>query len=973
MFRIYLTILFTICLSGFLLAQQTPINDGEVMVRIEPDADIQQIANELSWILGVDANTKVKKLLASQMDIWLLAFDHTKVSNRHFLNFAKAHPSVLVAQFNHKLTRRGTIPNDPEIAQQWHWINNGQSSGTIDADVDADDAWDLATGGLTANGDTIVVAVIDDGAQLNHPDLASNYWRNHAEIPNNNIDDDGNGYVDDYLGWNNQQNNDNVAGGSHGVAVSGMIGGIGNNNIEGCGINWHVKIMTITGDYVNEAGAISAYSYALKQRQIYNQTNGAAGAFVVATNSSWGIDGGDPDNAPLWCAFYDTLGVNGILSCGATANNNVDIDVVGDLPTACASEYMIAVTATNHNDVRTFSGYGLTTIDLGAPGEDVYTAAGNGGYGSTSGTSFASPLVSGIIALLYSAPCSNIASLALGSPELAAQQVRDYVFQGVDPIPILATETVYGGRANAFNSIQLLLQNCGPCPPPYAAQVSNLTDTDATLSWLPGDSTLVSNLEWREVGAANWTIVPNAMSPYNLTNLTACTNYEFRLQAECANDTSDYSPEVQFRTDGCCEPPLTLGFASATDISASLTWGSVLAANSYNLRWREVGAATWTTITGATSPYAVSTLNPCTDYEFEVQTECMNGTITGWSTTTNFSTTCGACTANSYCAASADDSSYEWIEEVEINGVSNISSDNGGYVGFFNSPIDLMLNDTATFTLTPGFANTVYNEWWMIFIDYNQNGTFEPTELVFDAGTAASIPVSDIFIVPNSASLGLTRMRIMMRWNNPVASACEDGYDYGEVEDYCVNITTGCEIPFGLTASTTGVPGTADLSWNPNSTAIDYNLQYRELGTVTWFGFLMTGPPPYTLTGLPNCVDHEFRVQSVCQSDTSAYSAPEVFSSCISSSNMPEGITDFYALNPFDQEITVYMDVDYLGDIQFDLVNISGQVLDSKTVSITATGQQVFTMNTQQDYPQGIYFLSVKSDKGVGVVKLLKN
>lgn len=972
--RIYLTILLTFSIASSLLANQMTYNDGEVMVRIDPDADIQQIANDLTWILGINAETKVKKLVAKQMDIWLLEFDHTKVQNRHFLNIAKAHPRILTAQFNHKLTRRGTVPNDPEFIKQWHWLNDGQTGGTADADVDAEEAWDLATGGLTANGDTIVVAVIDDGANFNHSDLASNYWFNHAEIPNNGIDDDQNGYVDDYRGWNNQSNNDNVTGGSHGVSVAGMIGGIGDNNDEGCGINWNVKIMTITGDYVNEAGAISAYSYALTQRQIYNQTNGASGAFVVATNSSWGIDGGDPASAPLWCAFYDTLGVHGILSCGATANNNVNIDVVGDLPTACASEYMIAVTATNHDDVRTFSGYGATTIDLGAPGEDVYTAAGSGGYAATSGTSFASPLVSGIIALLYSAPCNTIANQAISSPEIAAQNVRDYIFQGVDKIPILTNETVYGGRANAFNSIQLLLQNCGPCPPPYALQAKNITDTDATLTWIPGDSTLVSNLEWRDVTASTWTVVPNASSPYNLTNLTPCTEYEFRLQAECANDTSDYSLEILFKTDGCCEPPLSLTATNnVTDTTAELTWSSVLAASSYNLRWREAGGATWTTITGATSPFNLTMLTACTSYEFEVQTICMNGNTTAWSSTIPFSSSCGACTANSYCASSASDSSYEWIEEVEVNGVSNVSGDNGGYAGFFEAPIDLKQNDSTNFTLTPGFGSTVYDEYWMIYIDYNQDGTFDATELAFDPGVTFSTPITDFLIVPATANLGLTRMRVIMRYNNAVASPCEDGFDYGEVEDYCVNILAGCETPFGLSANTSGTPGTAVLDWNLNPNAIDYNLRYRPVGTTFWIDLPTIGMPPYTLTNIPNCVDQEFQVQSICQNETSLFSVSEQFSSCVSNNNSLEGITNLYVPNPFDREISVFMNVDELTEVQLDLVNISGQVLESKTVNITSTGQQLFKLNTRQDYPVGIYFLSLKTNKGTGVVKLLKN
>ncbi len=147
----------------------------------------------------------------------------------------------------------------------------------------------------------------------------------------------------------------------------------------------------------------------------------------MATNASWGIDNANPNNYPVWCAYYDDLGEVGILNCGATANNNVNIDAVGDMPTACGSDFMISVTATNTNDVRTFSGYGATTIDLGAPGESVYLPSGSTGYANTSGTSFASPCVAGAIALVYSAPCPDLATLTLSNPQSAASQVRGYI------------------------------------------------------------------------------------------------------------------------------------------------------------------------------------------------------------------------------------------------------------------------------------------------------------------------------------------------------------------------------------------------------------------------------------------------------------------------------------------------------------------------------------------------------------------
>ncbi len=973
---LFIAIMLTGALTSF--AQRAAHVYGDVMVRILPDADIEEVAGELTYILGVNAQTKVKELISPQMDIWLLDFDHTKVNERHFLDFAKAHPKVMEAQFNHILTQRQTIPDDPQLGQQWHWINDGQTGGTPDADVDGDNAWDITTGGLTANGDTIVVAVIDDGAELDHPDLADNWWRNWAEIPNNNIDDDGNGYVDDYFGWNNANDSDNVGGGAHGVNVAGMIGGIGNNANEGCGINWNVKIMAITGNYGNEAGSISAYTYALTQRQIYNETDGDAGAFVVATNSSWGVDFGQPADAPLWCAFYDTLGVNGILNCGATANNNVDIDAVGDLPTACPSEYMIAVTATNDEDVRTFSGYGAATIDLGAPGEAVYTADNGGGYTTTSGTSFASPTVAGIIGLLYSAPCSNIANIAASDPKYAAEQIRDYLFQGVDPISNLTNETVYGGRANAYNSLQLILANCGPCPPPYSLEDTNFSDTDATLSWIPGDSTLSVNLQWREIGMATWNTIPNVTSPYDLTGLVACTNYEFQVQAECASETSDYSQALEFKTDGCCEPPVTLEAINLTDVSADLTWNSVLAANSYNLRWREVGAANWNTEMGVMSPYSLTGLTLCSSYIFEVQVVCNSGEITDWSTTYDFSTTCGPCTANAFCEAGSGDSSFEWIESVEIDGVANISGNNDGYAGFFNTPYQMMQGATHSITLTPEFSNQLYDEWWVIYIDLDQNGTFDMNELLYDSGAASDAAVTGDIIMPATAQTGITRMRIMMRWQEATTGPCSNNYDYGEVEDYCVEILeadpTACDPPNDLDASIIAT-NMVELNWTPTANAADHNVRYRETGTTPWTDAGNIGTPPYTLDNLVDCAEYEYQVQSVCDlGTTGSYSPSFVFDAdCVGINDLPEGITSFYATpNPFDEQFTIFLDLEQMYNVQFELVNINGQVLQSLIPTNLTTGTNTIEMNMNQRYTSGIYFLRIVTNEGTDVVKLLK-
>lgn len=452
--------------SLLVFSQEKNYVEGDLLIQVSNNAEAHTITKDF-----VEMEMSEGVLISKDMNIWKFHYSNQNYTIDEAIERVYENNYVITAQRNHIIKHRAT-PDDTNYGQQWQYFQAN------DKDIDAPEAWDETTGGLTATGDTIVVCVIDDGAKLDHPDLEPNIWKNYNEIPNNGIDDDGNGYVDDVRGWNAYDNNDNPAHQSwwegHGSAVAGIVGAKGNNATGVAGVNWDVKLMIVKGGG-QEAQAIAAYSYPLANRKLYNTTNGAQGAFVVATNASWGIDNGQASQAPLWCAMYDTLGKYGILNAGATANANTNVDTQGDLPTQCPSEYLISVTNTDNTDTKvTQAGYGANSIDLGAPGAGAYTVAGDNtnGYGGFGGTSGATPHVTGTIGLLYSVDCADFANFAKTYPEAAAQKVRDYILNSVDPNTSLAGITTTGGRLNVNGAVQALLTDC--------PNIASLTEQELT-------------------------------------------------------------------------------------------------------------------------------------------------------------------------------------------------------------------------------------------------------------------------------------------------------------------------------------------------------------------------------------------------------------------------------------------------------------------------------------------------------------
>jgi hypothetical protein len=458
-----LSLLFLAILIPFFNSYKTPGEgnkkyvDGQVMVKLR-SIDTWRQAQVLQRLFTdfKSIDLKLEQKLSDRLDIFLLNFNDSRVNPEKFLEQIKAHPDVQFAQFNHYIEMRAMIPNDIDFALQWNMHNTGQSSGVPDADIDAPEAWDLGTSTVTATGDTIIIAISDDGFDLDHPDLR--FWKNYQEIPGNGTDDDGNGYIDDYDGWNAWNNSGQLVEKDHGTHVTGIAAARGNNGLGVTGVNQNIKVMPVMGNATVESIVVGGYAYILEMRALYNETNGQKGAFVVSTNASFGVNNGFPDDYPIWGAMYDSLGMVGVLSAGATANGNYDVDVEGDIPTAFTSNYLITVTNTDDEDVKSsFAAYGAVSIDLGAPGTQIYSTRMGNAYGYKTGTSMASPHVAGAVAYMYSIADEAFMNAYHYDPAGMALVIKEYILDGTDPLPSLAGITVTGGRLNINKAASRML------------------------------------------------------------------------------------------------------------------------------------------------------------------------------------------------------------------------------------------------------------------------------------------------------------------------------------------------------------------------------------------------------------------------------------------------------------------------------------------------------------------------------------
>jgi hypothetical protein len=440
----FIQLLAIVCLASTgvvaqMQSQQTERALGQVLVQLAPNVGVEYPSEICRRRDKIDL--RWERTLAADWNMHLYSFDEQIVSLQTVLALLNREAQVIAAQGNFATYDRAE-PNDAEYFRQ--------TNMTL---IKAPQAWDITTGGVTAQGDTIVAAILEKGYYRDHPDYQANRWYNRGEIPDNGIDDDGNGYRDDFRGYDPRNQGDGFGNQSnHGTSVTGIVGAQGNNSIGVAGVNWNIKLMNISNvDFENEI--IDAYYYVHKMRELYNQTNGSVGAFVVASNASFGIDKEKAEDHQLWCAVYDSLGKVGVLSIGATTNTNSNVDMVGDMPTTCTSPYLMTVTNVNSSDVKQSAGFGQVSIDMAAPGTGVVTTGYSGStvvYSTLGGTSSSAPHVTGAVALLYSLKCELLTADALTQPTATAERFRDLIFNHLDDNPTLLNITKYEGRLNLF-------------------------------------------------------------------------------------------------------------------------------------------------------------------------------------------------------------------------------------------------------------------------------------------------------------------------------------------------------------------------------------------------------------------------------------------------------------------------------------------------------------------------------------------
>ncbi|MGB0929343.1 MAG: S8 family serine peptidase [Chitinophagales bacterium] len=505
---------------------------------------------------------------------------------------------------------------------------------------------------------------------------------------------------------------------------------------------------------------------------------------------------------------------------GVIFGNIVGCELIFTVPSSYSSPVDIALIVADHNDC----GGEILEIDNGIPSFGCQESAAN----CSVPTGLSVINIQSNEALLVwntvtSASVYNVQARPKGTDEWTEGlgiEDTDARYSGLSPCRDyefrVQTVCSSGNQSEYSNIVSFKTEGCAPpCPAPTSVNLSNITAESARVSWSGNGNADSYLVNYRTSGSSTWQYAESTQTNLTLQNLVSCLTYEVQILGVCDGEESDASSIATFEaTCVPCTSPSDIQTVAVTPTNATILWEQHPLALSYELRARDVGTNDW--VTGEFDEIGVfySGLEACENYEVQLKSICADGESSFGSS--HIFTTAG-CNGTAYCTSQGEVASYEWIESLRINNFTNTSGNNYGYAEFKNTNLFLEGGKSYPVTLTPGFSDEPFEEYWRIWIDFNKDGDFnDSNETVFDGGNPQTSTLNGNMLIPNNAAEGTTTMRVAMKWIEPSTDASLPDpcltFGYGEVEDYTVQISNIVGIE-----DETSTPILLTLAPNPNN------------------------------------------------------------------------------------------------------------------------------------------------------------
>lgn len=808
------------------------------------------------------ANANGARTLMAQARIEQLTLERG-ASVENALNALSRLPFVELAEPDYVLR---PLTNDTFYNLLYAINNTGQSvagvTGTPDADMDVAEAW-----GITTGDPNLVIAVLDDGVEYTHPDLNDNMWVNPGEVQGDGIDNDGNGYVDDIYGYDffaddsdpYDDNNPSTGDGGHGTHVAGTICAEGNNGQGVVGVVHQCKIMALRFLGPNggaTSDAVRAINYAVAKG-------------VKLSNNSWG---GGGYSSTLYNAI-NSAGQQGHLFVAAAGNAGSNNDSLASYPASYNLSNIISVAATDNRDrLAGFSNYGVSSVDIAAPGVDIASSTW-GSYYYFDGTSMATPNVTGVAALILSQ-----------HPTWGWQEVRERLLSTARPVSGLSGLVATGGVANALDALDQVTVEA-PAAPTGLSATAQGTSSIALAFTDTSDNEEGFRIYRAPAGGTLsllTSIAANASS-YTDTGLSSDTTYDYAVSAVNAGGESSLSNTATATTD----PVVVVAPAAPSGLVVSATsFDSITLSFTDNadnedgfVIYRATGAGSLAAIgqTGVNQTgYTDSGLTAETTYTYEVRAQNSAGESAGSnqaSATTPAAPTgvsvaasgdlFGAGTVSgSYLATQIDDGNAQRIIEIESGGKPNSRYS--------------YLDHGWQFSLPPSTSATVYANVWATQLDgnesfrfsYSLNGAAYQEMFVVTGGSPSDL---QSFILPAGASGSLV-IRVQDTDQSRGASALDSVYiDYLAVQADFQEVDPP-SAPSALAATAT-VPGQIDITWSDNAAdEAGYDIERSSGGVFSTVASVGPNETRWTDTSVASLTTYTYRVRAFNAGGNSAYS-----------------------------------------------------------------------------------------------------